>query len=95
MEEKVPRNSLEKRMTKRLRGWKRDVELGLAERPDAETEDPNPFATKLLSHWAHGTLSAKAIQELAHLAQLGGTNHAEVAALAKSGNYGEQSGNIC
>lgn len=81
-------------MTKRLRGWKKDVELGLAERPDAEAEDPSPFATKLLSHWAHGTLSAKAIQELAHLAQLGGTSHAEVAALAKSGNYGENPGNI-
>jgi hypothetical protein len=81
-------------MTKRLRGWKKDVELGLAERPGAEAEDPNPFATKLLSHWAHGTLSAKAIQELAHLAQLGGTSHAEVAALAKSGNYGENPGDI-
>ena len=53
-------------MVKRLRGWKKDVETGLAERPDIVEEDPSPLATKLLSHWAHGSLSAKAIQELAH-----------------------------
>ena len=81
-------------MVKRLRGWKKDVETGLAERPDIVEEDPCPLATKLLSHWAHGSLSAKAIQELAHLSQLGGTSHEEVSTLAKAGNYGSNPGNV-
>ena len=81
-------------MVKRLRGWKKDVETGLAERPDIVEEDPSPLATKLLSHWAHGSLSAKAIQELAHLSQLGGTSHEEVSTLAKAGNYGSNPGNV-
>ena len=70
------------------------IETGLAERPDIVEEDPSPLATKLLSHWAHGSLSAKAIQELAHLSQLGGTSHEEVSALAKAGNYGSNPGNV-
>ena len=81
-------------MVKRLRGWKKDIETGLAERPDTVEEDPSPLATKLLSHWAHGSLSAKAIQELAHLSQLGGTSHEEVSILAKAGNYGSNPGNV-
>ena len=55
--------SLWKKGHARLRGWKKDVETGLAERPDI-----------VELHWAHGSLSAKAIQELAHLSQLGGTS---------------------
>ena len=87
-------NLWKKGMVKRLRGWKKDIETGLAERPDAAEEDPSPLATKLLSHWAHGALSAKAIQEIAHLSQLGGCSHTEIATLAKAGNYGNNPGNI-
>ena len=58
-------------MTKRLRGWKKDIETGKAEVLEKSTEEPNPFATKLLSLWAHGKVSAVGIQELAQLSQLG------------------------
>ena len=71
-------------MTKRLRGWKKDIETGKAEVLEKSTEEPNPFATKLLSLWAHGKVSAVGIQELAQLSQLGGLAHEEVAALANS-----------
>lgn len=81
-------------MTKRLRGWKKDIETGKAEVLEKSTEEPNPFATKLLSLWAHGKVSAVGIQELAQLSQLGGLAHEEVAALAKAGNYGQQPGNV-
>ena len=79
-------------MTKRLRGWKKDIETGKAEVLEKSTEEPNPFATKLLSLWAHGKVSAVGIQELAQLSQLGGLAHEEVAALPKAGNYGQQPG---
>ena len=82
----------DKQGTKRLRGWKKDLATGLAERPDAQEQLPSPFATKLLSHWAHGKLSAKGIQELAHLAQIGGCAHEEVATIARAGNFGENPG---
>ena len=83
----------DKQGTKRLRGWKKDLATGLAERPDAQEQLPSPFATKLLSHWAHGKLSAKGVQELAHLAQIGGCAHEEVATIARAGNFGENPGN--
>ena len=81
-------------MTKRLRGWKKDIETGKAEVLEKSREEPNPFATKLLSLWAHGKVSAVGIQELAQLSQLGGLENEEVAALAKAGNYGQQPGNV-
>ena len=83
----------DKQGTKRLRGWKKDLATGFAERPDAQEQLPSPFATKLLSHWAHGKLSAKGVQELAHLAQIGGCAHEEVATIARAGNFGENPGN--
>ena len=76
-------------MTKRLRGWKKDIETGKAEVLEKSMEEPNPFATKLLSLWAHGKVNAAGIQELAQLSQ-----NEEVAALAKAGNYGQQPGHV-
>ena len=73
-------------MTKRLRGWKKDIETGKAEVVEKSMEEPNPFATKLLSLWAHGKVSAVGIQELAQLSQLGGLENEEVAARQQPGN---------
>ena len=52
------------------------------------------LATKLLSLWAHGTLSAVMIRELAHLAILDGASHSELVALAKAGRWGKWEGNV-
>ena len=52
------------------------------------------LATKLLSLWAHGTLSAVMIRELAHLAILDGASHSELVALAKAGHWGKWEGNV-
>lgn len=60
----------------------------------SSSKSESALATKLLSLWAHGLLSATVIRELAHLALLDGANHDELVALAKAGNFGEQPGNI-
>ena len=52
------------------------------------------LATKLLSLWAHGTLSAVMIRQLAHLATLDGASHSELLALAKAGQHGQKEGNV-
>ena len=83
-------------MAKRLRGWALKKETGAADTAQSASSSgsQSPLATKLLSLWAHGKLSAVLIQELAHLALLDGATHPELAALAKAGNYGEQPGNV-
>ena len=54
---------------------------------------PSNLATKLLSLWAHGKLSAVEVQKLSNLATLDGCSHPEVATLGAAGNFGEQPGN--
>ena len=85
-------------MTKRLRGWALQKEKSLCVAPESSSGSSAPqqsaLATKLLSLWAHGSLSASAIQEIAHLAVLDGAKHPELAKLAKAGNFGEQPGNV-
>ena len=77
---------------KRLRGWSLQKET---KAPDAPSfASASKLASKLLCLWAHGTLSATLIQELAHLALLDGAAGDELAALAKAGNYGEIKGNV-
>ena len=81
---------------KRLRGWKKDVELveaGQEEPRAVEAAQPSNFATKLLSLWVYGKVSAAEVQRLSRLANLDGCTHPEIALLASAGNYGEQPGN--
>jgi hypothetical protein len=82
-------------MSKRLRGWQLEVQ-----KQEAVPEEHAPhkhrhsaLATKLLSLWAHGSLSATACQELAHLALLDGAQHDELMALASCGSWGSAKGN--
>ena len=51
------------------------------------------LATKLLTLWSQGKLSATCIQELAHLTTLEDENP-ELKHLAKSGNFGQVPGNV-
>ena len=85
-------------MTKRLRGWQLQQEQSCQSLPEpsssSSANQESALATKLLSLWAHGLLSASAIQEIAHLAMLDGAKHPELAKLAKAGNFGEQPGNV-
>ena len=82
-------------MAKRLHGWALEKEIGTKKTSSSSTSVPqSALASKLLSLWAHGSLSAMAIQEIAHLALLDGANHAELALLAQAGNFGENPGNI-
>ena len=69
------------------------VEAGQEEPRAVEAAQPSNFATKLLSLWAHGKVSAAEVQRLSHLANLDGCTHPEIALLASAGNYGEQPGN--
>ena len=79
---------------KRLRGWRKDVALEEGARAHAALPGSNSrLASKLLSLWAHGLLSATMVQEIAHLATLDGARHPELATLAKAGNFGVQAGN--
>ena len=87
------------RMAKRLRGWQMEMESGrvshatLATKKEEE-EKESPMANKLLSLWAHGSLSAKMIRDLADLAIQEGASHPELLALGKAGNWGAQPGNV-
>ena len=80
---------------KRLRGYKLDLETGkaLAPSPKKVKAGESQLATRLLTLWTEGRLSATCVQELAHLAMLEPSNP-ELQLLAKSGNYGEIGGNI-
>ena len=95
-------------MTKRLRGWKMDLELGKAQRTAVKDEMPefakesvekedevtSCLAAKLLALWAHGKLSATMIRELASLAVSDGAKHPDLLDIAQAGNWGQQAGNI-
>ena len=52
------------------------------------------LATKLLSLWATGLLSATVVQEISHVALLDGASHPELLALAKAGNFGDNKGSV-
>jgi hypothetical protein len=81
---------------KRLRGWSLQKEMAApASSSTSQASTPqSALATKLLSLWAHGLLAAVVIQEIAHLAILDGANHPELAAIAKTGNFGQLPGNV-
>ena len=82
-------------MAKRLHGWALEKETCKKQTSASSKSVPqSALASKLLSLWAHGSLSAKAIQEIAHLALLDGANHPELAQLAAAGSFGENPGNI-
>ena len=75
---------------KRLRGWKKDMDLGAdteGETPSTSSA-PSNLATKLLSLWAHGKLSAVEVQKLSNLATLDGCSHPEVATLGAAEQLG-------
>ena len=76
-----------------MRGWALQKELLTPDLKASSSSGVSGLATKLLSLWAHGILSATLVQELAHLATLDGASHDEMAALAKAGNYGAHHGN--
>ena len=82
---------------KRLRGWELEKESGMLQRKAlgkaTEPERESQLATKLLSLWAHGMLSAILVRELADLALQDKADHVELVALAKTGDWGSQKGN--
>ena len=80
---------------KRLRGFQLDLETGKALAPEAKKAKAgdSQLATRLLTLWTEGRLSATCVQELAHLAMLE-KSIPELAILAKCGNYGQVPGNI-
>ena len=76
---------------KRIRGWtlekeKENESSGSLGKGD-KTEQSG-LATKLLTLWATGILSATLVQEISHLAILDGACHNELLALSKAGNFG-------
>ncbi len=91
------------RMAKRLRGWQMEMGPGrvshatLAKKTEEEEEEEAkepPMANKLLSPWAHGSLSAKMLRDLADLAIQEGASHPELLALAKACTWGAQPRNV-
>ena len=58
------------------------------------THDCSNLVSKLLSLWSCGQISATAAQQLAHCAILDGANHPELGALAATGAWGSQPGNV-
>lgn len=81
---------------KRIRGWALEKEKENESSVSLDKGDKTKqsgLATKLLTLWATGLLSATLIQEIAHLAVLDGANHTELLALAKAGNFGTSAGN--
>ena len=82
---------------KRLRGWQLEMESG---RPSKATtlekdtlEKESALGNKLLSLWAHGTLSAVMVRELAHLAIQDGAKGEDLHCMAKAGDWGGRPGN--
>ena len=63
---------------------------------EAPQDDPTPscLATALLLLWAHGGISATAVQHLALQAVLDGVHHQEVTELAGLGTFGAHKSNI-
>ena len=85
---------------KRLRGWSLQKEIDNVIPCEKEVSSSSsskafsPLANKLLTLWAHGTLSAVMIREIAHLAMLDGAQHPDLYGIAKTGNFGQQHGNV-
>ena len=82
---------------KRIRGWKLEMakEAGGSEPLlKGEQEVPSALGTLLLTMWSHGHISAKAMQELAHMAILDGATHPELAQIVSTGHWGEIPGNV-
>ena len=82
-------------MTKRLRGWKLEMETGM--KRNFKKEDPTStshsgLATKLLHLWSCGLLSAVLVRELADLAMQDGASHVELIKLAEAGAWGAHHG---
>ena len=82
------------RQAKRLRGWELEVQKQKAAPLTKREEGQSSLTTKLLNLWAHGKLSAVAVQSIAHAAALDGAEHHELAVLAKAGSFGEIPGNV-
>ena len=82
---------------KRIRGWKLEMakEAGGSEPLlKGEQEVPSALGTLLLTMWSHGHISAKGMQEIAHMAILDGATHPELAQIASTGHWGEIPGNV-
>ena len=82
------------RQAKRLRGWELEVQKSLPAPLTKGEEGQSSLATKLLNLWAHGKLSATAMQSIAHAAVLDGAEHPELGMLSKAGSFGENPGNV-
>ena len=77
------------------RGWRRDLLLLEAKARDVpSTQGRSNLVSKLLSLWSCGQISATAAQQLDHCANLDGANHFELGALAATGTWGNQPGNV-
>lgn len=89
-------------MAKRLRGWQLEIETGRTKQAKAgkaleKAEGcvaESVLANKLLFLWARGTLSATLIRELADCAIQDGAQHTDLLAIAQTGNWGAQPGNV-
>ena len=85
---------------KRLRGWSLKKEMQSddpCERDMSSGSNSRGFsklANKLLSLWAHGTLSAVMIREIAHLATLDGAQHPDLYDISRAGSFGDHHGNV-
>ena len=75
---------------KRLRGWSLQKEIDNVIPCEREVSSSSsskafsPLANKLLTLWAHGTLSDVMIREIAHLAMLDGAQHPDLYGIAKN-----------
>ena len=80
---------------KRLRGWELERAKGdLCQKdPLEEITADNPLCTRLLELWSQGKLAACQVAEICHLAMLSGSEHSEILAMAKCGNFGQHSSN--
>ena len=83
-------------MTKRLRGWKLEMESGISKQAKAskalekaEGAPESNLANKLLFLWARGQLSATLVRELADCAIQDGAVHEDLVAIAQT-----QPGNV-
>ena len=73
---------------KRLRGHQLEIEKEKGHPLAKGDVQPSALADKLLCLWAHGSLSASAVQDIAHGAMLDGADHEELLALAKKWQLG-------
>ena len=75
---------------KRLRGWYLHKEIDNAIHcargvsSSSSSKAFSPLANKILTLWAHGTLSAVMIRESANLAMLDGAQHPDLYGIAKN-----------